>query len=121
MRQNLVIALLSACLTLLCVNLYVSFSKQPLPAALGQAVGTPTGSVAIATVQGTSQDPWCYIYDIGTQRLAVYKVQNQGIELKGVRQITWDMKLEELNPKLAAQRLPVSVIKAELEKAASGK
>jgi hypothetical protein len=112
MRQNLVVVLLSVCLTLLAVNLYVTL-RGPQPAAWGQGVGIPTGQVAIATVQGTSNDPWCYVYDVGSQRLAVYTTKNQGVELKGVRNITYDLKLEELN--VVGGRSPtVKQVKASL-------
>lgn len=117
MRQNLVIALLSVCSTLLAVNLYVEFQSEPVPAAYGQATGMPASQVAIATVQGTAQDPWCYVYDVAGQRLAVYRCGNQGLEFKGLRQITWDLKLEELNARLATTgRVPVAAIRKELEK-----
>lgn len=116
MRQNLVICLLSVCCTLLAMNLYVSLDGPAVREAAGQATAIPSNSVCVATVQGTSNDPWCYVYDVGTQRLAVYKTGNTGIELKGVRQITWDIKLEELNPRLATGKVPVSAIRKELEK-----
>ena len=45
MRQNIIIVLLSICCTLLAVNLLVSlYRQQSFPVALGQAVGTPSGS-----------------------------------------------------------------------------
>ena len=117
MRQNLIVALLSVCCTLLAVNLYVSLGKTSSQVAFGQAAAVPTSGVAVATVQGTSNDPWVYIYEVGTQRLACYRTANQGIEFKGLRQITWDLKLEELNPRLAAMgKVPVSQIRKELDK-----
>lgn len=121
MRQNLVIVLLSVCCTLLAVNLYVSVSGQNVREASGQATATPTSQVALATVQGTSNDPWCYLYDVGTQRLAVYKTGNQGIEIKGLRQLTWDLQItNELNPKLAQLgRVPPADIRKALDKASA--
>ena len=116
MRQNLVVALLSVCCTLLAVNLYVEFQSSPMPEAHGQATGLPASQIAIATVQGTSNDPWCYVYDVAGQRLAVYRAGTQGLEFKGLRQITWDLKLEELNPRLASTgKVPVATIRKELE------
>jgi hypothetical protein len=96
MRQNLIIALLSIACTLLAVNLYVTLSEPRMPLAFGQAVGTPTGSVALATgvTQGGSET-MLYLYDLSNQRLAAYSTKNQGIELKGVRHITHDLKAVE--------------------------
>ena len=120
MRQNLVVVLLSVCSTLLVVNLFMILG-QPQQAAFGQAAALPTGSVAIATVQDTSNSPWCFVYDVSSQRLVAYKAGNQGLELKGARQITWDLKIEELSAKLAQMgRVPVSVVKGELGKSGGG-
>jgi hypothetical protein len=118
MRQNMVIVLLSVCCTLLAVNLYVTLGEKATPTALGQAAANnPTSQVAIATSQDTSNSPVAFIYEVGTQRLAAYKVGNRGIELKGLRQITWDLRLEELNPALASRAVKVQDIRRELEKA----
>src|SRR5512145_1784995 len=108
MRQNFIIVLLTVCATLLAVNLYVSLQRPELPVAFGQAVGVPSGSVAIATSQGTGPEPWCFLYDVTSQRLAVYSCKNAGLELKGVRQLTWDLQLQELPPALASKRIPVA-------------
>ena len=100
MRQNVTIALLSVCSTLLAVNLYVAFYRAPqFPVAFGQAVGTPTGQVAIATGQTSSGGKAVvYIYDIPTKKLACYSVEGAGIELKGVRELTWDLQAEDFTP-----------------------
>lgn len=116
MRQNLVVCLLSVCCTLLAVNLYVSLDGPAVREAAGQGTAIPSSSVCLATVQGTSNDPWCYLYDVGTQRLAVYRTGNTGLELKGVRQITWDLKIEELDARMANQKLPIKTIREYLEK-----
>ena len=119
MRNNMVIVLLSVCCTLLAVNLYVALGEGASQTAYSQAASAvPTGQVALATSQDTSNSPFVFVYEVGTQRLAAYKAGNQGIELKGLRQITWDLKLEELNPALANRRVKVSEIRKELDKAA---
>ena len=117
MRQNFIIVLLTVCATLLAVNLYVSLQRPELPVAFGQAVGVPSGSVAIATSQGTGPEPWLFLYDVGSQRLAVYTCKNQGLELKGVRQITWDLQIPDLPPALATKRASVADIKKAVQKA----
>lgn len=116
MRQNFIIVLLTVCATLLAVNLYVSLQRPDLPVAFGQAVGVPSGTVAIATSQGTGPEPWCFVYDVSSQRLAVYSCKNQGLELKGVRQVTWDIQIPELPPGLASKRVTVADIKKEVTK-----
>ncbi len=118
MRQNLVIGLLSVACTLLAVNLYVSLSGARYPAALGQGAMEATGSVAIAAVH----EPWIFVYDVVNQRLACYKNSNQGIEFKGLRQLTWDLRLEELPPAWASKgKITVSEVRKQLEKVGGGK
>lgn len=120
MRQNLVIVGLSVCCTLLAVNLYVLL-QSPDRAAFGQGAAVPTGTVAMAAVQNSSQDANVYIYDVASQRLALYAARNRGIELKGLRQITWDLQLVELPGTLVNRPLPVSAIRKELEKQGGGR
>ena len=101
MRQNLVVALLSVCCTLLAVNLIVALRGPQLPFAYGQAVGTPSGQVVLATGMNQSgNEAVLYLYDVGTQALCAYTTKGQGIELKGTRRVTWDLKpLEYKAPK----------------------
>ncbi len=100
MRQNLIVALLAVCCTLLGVNLAVSLRGPQFPVAFGQAVGTPSGQVVLATGQTqTGNEAVLYLYDIATQALACYTAKNQGIELKGVRKITYDLKAPDFTAK----------------------
>jgi len=93
MRQNLMVALLSASCTLLAVNLYVSLREPQLPLALGQSA--TSGSVVIATgVTTGGSETMAYIYDAQKERLAAYTVKgNTGLELKGVRNTSFDFKI----------------------------
>ena len=84
--------------------------------ARAQAAATPTGEVAIATVQGPGSQAWVYVYDVESHRLAAYETGNQCIELKGVREITWDLKLHELPPQLCGKRLSVKEVRELTEK-----
>jgi hypothetical protein len=121
MRQNLLVGLLFSCVILLALNLLVSLKAPSFPAAFGQAVGTPQGQVAIATVQGTGGgETYCWVYEVASQRMACYVQRGQGIELKGVRQITWDLEIRELDAKLASKRLSVKDIEAEVKKQKTG-
>ena len=96
MRQNLVIVALSVCCTLLAVNLYVTLQLPQQP-AFGQGAAIPTGHVA-------------------SQRLALYTARNRGLELKGVRHITYDLRLTELDARMVNKPLPVSEVKKAVEK-----
>lgn len=81
-----------------------------------------TGSVAIAAVQGTANEPWVFVYDVGSQRLACYKNSNQGLEFKGLRQITWDLRLEELTSAWASKgKIPVPEVRKAVEKSGAAK
>jgi hypothetical protein len=121
MRQNLIVGLLLSCATLLALNLLVSLRGPTLPAAFGQAVGTPQGQVAIATVQGSGGgENYCWVYDVASQHLACYVQRGQGIELKGVRLITFDLEIRDLDAKLASKRLTVKDIEGEVKKQRGG-
>jgi hypothetical protein len=120
MRKNLTIVLLSVGCTLLIVNLAVMLSQPQARLALSQGTAIPTGSVALAAVMGTSMEPWVFIYDVQTQHLASYKNTNQGLMLKGMRQITWDLKIEELAPTAASKGATVKEVKNALSKSSGG-
>jgi hypothetical protein len=120
MRKNLTIVLLSVGCTLLAVNLFVMLKEPQARLALGQGTAIPTGSVALAAVMGNTAEPWVFIYDVQTQHLASYKNSNQGLVLKGVRQITWDLKIEDLAPAAAAKGASVKEVKGALGKGAGG-
>jgi hypothetical protein len=100
MRHNVIIALLSACATLLAVNLVVSLRSTP-QLAFGQAVGEPQGGFVVATGQTQSGgNAVCYLFDIGKSKLAAYTVKGQGIDFLGMRTLTYDLSMdaEEIRP-----------------------
>ena len=95
----------------------LDFAKEFRPGeARAQAAATPTGEVAIATVQGPGSQAWVFLYDVLSQRLAAYEAGNQCIELKGVRQVTWDLKLHELPSSLCGKKISVKDMKELTEK-----
>lgn len=113
MRQNLIIALLSICCTLLAVNLVVALREPKLQVAHGQAVGTPAGQAILATgMTQSGNEAVLYVYDVGTQALAAYTTKGQGIELKGTRKITYDLQAPEYkgvkSPSVAEMKKAVS-------------
>ncbi len=115
MRQNVIVALLSICCTLLAVNLVVALRGPQLPFAFGQAVGTPSSSVVLATGMNQSgNEAVLYLYDISSQALACYTTKGQGIELKGTRKITWDLKPQEY--RATAKSPTVAEMKKSTEK-----
>lgn len=117
MRQNLIVGLLLSCALLLVLNLLASLKGPTYPTAFGQAVGTPQGQVAIAAVPGTGGgESYCWLYDVASQHLASYVQRGQGIELKGVRLITFDLEIRDLDAKLAGKRLSVKDIEGEVKK-----
>jgi len=121
MRQNLLIGLALSCAILLALNLLVALKGPTYPAAFGQGVGTPTGQVAIAAVPGTGGgENYCWVYDVASQHLASYVQRGQGIELKGVRMITFDLEIRDLDAKLASKRLTVKDIEGEVKKQRGG-
>lgn len=92
MRQNLTVALLTVCATLLLVLVVAQFT-QPRPAVFGQTAGASAGNVVVAT--GTNQsgsDAVIYVYNAGSNKLAAYTTQNQGIKFLGVRKLDSDFK-----------------------------
>jgi hypothetical protein len=80
------------------------------------AASTPAEKVAMATAKGSSGEPWVLVYDVVSQRLAAYRSGSQGLELRGIRQVTWDLELEELPPRLLGTPLRVKDVRALVEK-----
>lgn len=95
MRQNVTIALLAVCATLLAVNLTNSIQGQVLRKALGQTAGVQGGNYVIATgITQSGNEAMLYVFDIENKRLAAYFNRGRGIELRGVRNIKWDLNLD---------------------------
>ena len=105
-------ALLTILCTLVALDIAVSFRGEGLPDAQGQSGGLPTAQVALASVSGPNLEPWVYVYDVPTQRLACYTTRASGIELEGVRKISADLQLEELPRSLLGRRLSVKEVQA---------
>ena len=90
MRQNIIVALLAACLTLLVVQLLINL-RQPT-AAFGQAAGaTAAASGVVLATANTQNEVFLFLYDVKGQKLASYSIRgNTGIDLKGVRYLKYD-------------------------------
>ena len=86
------------------------------PRADAQAAASPVEKVALATIQGPANQPWVYLYDVDSQRLAAYQTGNGCIELRGVRQVTYDLKLVELLGNLCSSHPTVKQVKDIVEK-----
>ena len=121
MRQNITIALLAICVTLLGVNVVQKMDRPELPQAFGQAVGNAQGNYILATGMTTQgNNNMLYVLEVPTRRLAAYSVAKRGIEYMGTRDITWDMKIEHLAP-LGKRLAPADMKKAIQKNQAGGR
>lgn len=113
MRQNLTLCLLTVCATLLAVNLVVNLVR-PAPQALGQAAGVGEGDFVLATGMNQSgNEAVLYIFRTTDKKLACYTTQRQGIELRGVRNVGYELQFEEFIPR---GRVTVDQVRTELKK-----
>ena len=101
--------LLGSNLTLLIVR-----SGEPR-SALGQAASAPDGTAILATVQGSGNEPLFVIYDVASKHASAYAILKSGIELRGVRELTWDLQIQEV-PKQTSDK-SVAAIREQVEKA----
>ena len=113
MRQNVTICLLSVCATLLAVNLLVNLRTE-VPVALGQATDSGGGYVIATGMNQSGNEAVCYIFNTASRKLAVYTTRNQGVEFRGIRDLSYDLQLVEFNPR--GQRVTVEQIKEVLKK-----
>ena len=121
MRQNITIALLANCVTLLAVNVVQQMVRPGFPQAFGQAVGNAQGNYILATGMTTQgNNNMLYVLEVPTRRLAAYSVAKRGIEYMGTRDITWDMKIEHLAP-LGKRLAPADMKKAIQKNQAGGR
>ena len=121
MRQNITVALLAICVTLLAVNVVQQMTRPVFPAAFGQAVGNTQGNYILATgMSTTGNNNMLYVLEVPTRRLAAYSVAKRGIEYMGTRDITWDMKIEHLAP-LGKRLAPADMKKAIQKNQAGGR
>ncbi len=119
MRQNITVALLAICVTLLGVNVVQQMVSPGLPQAFGQAVGNAQGNYILATGMTTQgNNNMLYVLEVPTRRLAAYSVAKRGIEYMGTRDITWDMKIEHLAP--LGKKLTPSDMKKAIQKNQAG-
>jgi hypothetical protein len=91
MRQNTIVALLAVTCGLLAANLVVSLrTPAPFPMAFGQA----GGNVVMAGAN-SQNDPYCFIFDAGKQKLTAYTVRGKSIDWIGVRDLRYDFTPSE--------------------------
>lgn len=115
MRQNITIALLAICVTLLAVNVVQQMTRPGFPQAFGQAVGNAQGNYILATGMTTQgNNNMLYVLEVPTRRLAAYSVAKRGIEYMGTRDLTWDMKIEHFIP--LGKRLAPADMKRAIQK-----
>jgi hypothetical protein len=90
-----VLSLLASCAAVL----VVLTRSPPLPPAAAQAGGEQQGRFIMATaVYQNGTRSIAYVLDVQGERLACYSADGNGIEYRGTRDITCDLKPQELNP-----------------------
>ena len=100
---------LAAAVAVVLVEAVLALRAPDMPAALGQAAAGPAESVLMATVQGPSNEPYVFLYDVASKRLCVYALKS-GIEIRGARECTYDQQLHDLI-NVAGKRLSVDDVK----------
>ena len=120
MRQIIPVAMLAICATLLTVNVVQQMNRPAFMPAFGQAVGNTQGNYVLATGMSQSGNAnMLFVLEVPTRKLAAYTVKSRGVEFMGVREITWDMKPEELTPK--SGKLSVKAVKDAILKQQGGR
>ncbi|MBA21304.1 MAG: hypothetical protein CMJ97_08015 [Planctomycetes bacterium] len=120
MRQNITVAMLAICATLLAVNVVQQMNRPAFMPAFGQAVGNTQGNYVLATGMSQSGNAnMLFVLEVATRKLEAYTVKSRGVEFMGVREITWDMKPEELTPK--SGKLSVKAVKDAILKQQGGR
>lgn len=121
MRQNITVALLAICVTLLAANVVQDLVRPGFRPAFGQAVGNIQGNYILATGMTTQgNNNMLYVLEVPTRRLAAYSVARRGIEYMGTRDLTWDMKVEHFVP-LGKRLAPADMKKAVQKNLIGGK
>jgi hypothetical protein len=95
MRQNVIIALLSVIATLLAVSVFA-----PSHMAIGQNAGgtaAVVGDMAVASAPMTGGNAALYIYEAGKKKLLAYVLGNNGLEIRAVRDITFDLQATDFS------------------------
>jgi hypothetical protein len=121
MRQNLIIALLSAIATLLLVVVLRSS-----PQAVGQSAGGGTamgGELLCATgnLPGGAAGSAFWLFDPRAHKIAVYYLGNGGLEVKAVRDVGFDMEAVEFSAKGGQQTPTYAAMKKEVQRIQSTK
>jgi hypothetical protein len=118
MRQTLTTVLLSVSATLAIVYFVRGLSEPPaMPVAFGQAAAATEGGILMATAE-TQNEVFLFVYDLKGKKLASYNVRSgPGIELKGVRDIQWDLSADLQEYPVSTRPTAVKNMKKEIEKA----
>jgi hypothetical protein len=66
------------------------------PQAQGQAALGPEAAQAFQVIQGAGGDNFAVIYDPESKHLAAYLIARDGIKLRAVREVTWDLQIQEV-------------------------
>jgi hypothetical protein len=94
-RKTLFANILIAAGAVLAIELLLAVRDSRSRVALGQAVGVPAAPAILAAIQGQSNEPWVFVYDVENKQLSCYTVKN-GIEFRGARNCTHDLKVPDI-------------------------
>lgn len=116
MRQNISIVLLTVIATLLAVKVF-----SPTPSVQGQNAGGTTATVGTEIVAATgslmgSQGSALYLYDSAKRKLVVYFLGNKGLEIRAVRDLTFDLQAKEFNLDIPGKIVTVDAMRKAVMK-----
>src|SRR5271170_3496999 len=97
MRTQVVLAFLLGAVVALGATVLV-LAGRGLPQAFGQTAGNNEMVAIMGTGHQTQGQDVLYVIDTNGHRLAVYNYNNNSLSLTAVRNITYDMQLEEFAP-----------------------
>ena len=106
--------LVNALLVLVLAHLFAAGGDSSLPEASGQAALAPDAPAGFQVLQGAGGDTFAVVYDAESKHLAAYLIARDGIKLRGVREVSWDLKIPEVG-NLPPQGMTVKEVKALLK------
>jgi len=106
MSQKALVSTLCAACVLLALSLALVSMIQSAPEAHGETGGVESGKFIMATLVSPSGNrPAVYVLNTETELMAAYETSiSGGIELKGIRRITWDLQEHYEWPNVATSR-----------------
>jgi len=95
-KTQVVMAFLLGAVVALSAALVVTAGRTSLPAAYGQGVSANNEMLMTATTDTPNQNNTIFVMDTKGMRLGVYKFTGAHLSLAAIRQITYDMKVQDM-------------------------